>query len=581
MLTIPDEIKELLHQDTCRKNIRIHFPNGERSDICNGLIVKDSVKFTESLNSRDSIKFGLCESPVFECETVGVGNIKGAKIEVSCEIFCDSTVSGAIFQTDLQVYVYPIPYGTFVVSESKRQADMIHRRILAYQQYYYPFVDINQIERGYKSITTEIYPIVPYTPSQFLYTLISITTDFDNMDIFDKTEITGTDIEYNHSTSGNLECHIRYKLWKYDDTTYPRSDLDNIFYLYGENVSDPTLWAAFVQYLQDHHLNVPQNKNMGFVQYNTASSTDYQTGSRIRAQDTNTNRLSGYEYGMDEPFYFYGYFNDLYTYIYVVKDMYVIDTNTNTVKIETGPLYTNYKLYKYALKSAYSGLKTARFSIPGYRRTNWPASYSWFDYSVLKNDFYEYVNAYVELLGLYANKTRNNESNLIDIRQKFGLLPESTLYPGESVLPSGPTGGSILPQDYQSCWYDDEYIKPFGAIRCEYTNTDDDKVDYLYFLTGYDEDNADEYQLYDISQNKAISENKWTDTAITAICSEIASKIGGVTYMPVEFVGRGLPYVEPGDTFEILTKSNDSITTIVLNRTISGEQTLTDSYKSV
>ena len=51
--------------------------------------------------------------------------------------------------------------------------------------------------------------------------------------------------------------------------------------------------------------------------------------------------------------------------------------------------------------------------------------------------------------------------------------------------------------------------------------------------------------------------------------------------MTVDFAGRGLPYVEAGDTFEILTKSNDSITTIVLNRTIKGEQTLTDEYKSV
>jgi hypothetical protein len=50
--------------------------------------------------------------------------------------------------------------------------------------------------------------------------------------------------------------------------------------------------------------------------------------------------------------------------------------------------------------------------------------------------------------------------------------------------------------------------------------------------------------------------------------------------MPVDFVGRGLPYVEAGDTFEVLTKLNDSITTIVLNRTLTGDQTLKDQYKS-
>ena len=83
MISVPDSIKEKLHLDHCQKNIRIHFPNGERSDICNDLIVKDTVNFTESLCSQETLKFGLSEASVFECETVGVGNIKGATIDVS------------------------------------------------------------------------------------------------------------------------------------------------------------------------------------------------------------------------------------------------------------------------------------------------------------------------------------------------------------------------------------------------------------------------------------------------------------------------------------------------------------------
>ena len=132
MLQVPNNIKELLHQDHCEKNIRIHFPNGERSDICNNLIVKDTVSFTESLCSQNTLKFGLCESPIFECEVVGVGNIKGATIEVFCEIHCEPTTEGAVFRPDLGYHVYPIPYGTFVVESSKRQADMIHRKVIAY-----------------------------------------------------------------------------------------------------------------------------------------------------------------------------------------------------------------------------------------------------------------------------------------------------------------------------------------------------------------------------------------------------------------------------------------------------------------
>ena len=98
MISITSEIKELYHQDHCYKNIRIHFPNGERTDICNNLIVKDSVSFTESLCSQNTLKFGLCESPIFECEVVGVGNIKGATIEVSCEIECPATVEDAAWR---------------------------------------------------------------------------------------------------------------------------------------------------------------------------------------------------------------------------------------------------------------------------------------------------------------------------------------------------------------------------------------------------------------------------------------------------------------------------------------------------
>ena len=105
---------------------------------------------------------------------------------------------------------------------------------------------------------------------------------------------------------------------------------------------------------------------------------------------------------------------------------------------------------------------------------------------------------------------------------------------------------------------------------------------YIYYLSGYDEQsNSDLYQTYSLDNNAIIKSTLWTEAQIEEICEYIASNIEGVSYMPVDFVGRGLPYVEAGDTFEILTKSNDSITTIVLNRTLSGEQTLTDSYKSV
>jgi hypothetical protein len=78
-----------------------------------------------------------------------------------------------------------------------------------------------------------------------------------------------------------------------------------------------------------------------------------------------------------------------------------------------------------------------------------------------------------------------------------------------------------------------------------------------------------------------LKSSKYIEAYIYQLCYEIAENLGGVTFMPVKLVGRGLPYVQPGDTFEILTATNDSITTIVLSRTLKGEMVLTDEYVSV
>jgi hypothetical protein len=195
---------------------------------------------------------------------------------------------------------------------------------------------------------------------------------------------------------------------------------------------------------------------------------------------------------------------------------------------------------------------------------------------------YEFLNSFLETQGLFGQYDRNGDFVTKNIQQAFGLTPETALYPGDSIYPQGVTGGKLQPKDYQSCWYDDEYTKPFGAIQCAYKDTNSIDCVFFYYLYGYDETtNSSTYQIYDISDNSIIKNGVWTQAQIQTFCEVIANNVEGVTYMPVDFKGRGLPYVEAGDTFEILTRSNDSITTIVLNHNIVGEQTLTDTYKSV
>ena len=152
MITIPESIKSLLKSDSSRKNFRVHFPNGEREDITNANIVSESVTLTESICSTQQLKIGMCETPSIEFETLGVGYIRGAEIECSLEVICDSTVSGAVYREDIDQYVYPIPYGTFIVDSCKKQADMSHRQIVAYNKIAYKSWEFNDYTKNILSL---------------------------------------------------------------------------------------------------------------------------------------------------------------------------------------------------------------------------------------------------------------------------------------------------------------------------------------------------------------------------------------------------------------------------------------------
>ena len=602
MLQIPDEIKELLHRDSCQKNIRIHFPNGERSDICNNLIVKDSVSFTESLCSQNTLKFGLCESPVFECEVVGVGNIKGATIEVNCEIYCDSSVTGAIWQNDLMAYVYQIPYGTFIVQEAKRQADMNHRKISAYGFVYNSLLyDVNQntalslfelseIQNTSGSsdvgLETLIYETYPYLLNEEDYTytktyindLLSfgmpktwtfkIGNDFYTLQLNfgygglskNTNQILLLDFDYLPTKSDEEILNYLNQIISQLNTDYPNAK---------DTSGNP---FDFKEEIMAYGL---ENMRPVFTyrrsDYTTSSTINYKLftlngGKWVIFNNANTHGFNLQKGGYKFSVYHGGITTNIgSTFYYFTDDAYYCRIPRSEV------VQTSYTLTrtpdKYTDKGFYGGTVTC-------------SGYSYRE-QVEKIDMLKLMKSYAEVNGFFWNVLRDVSKKLY-LKQQFGLTPSQTLYPGSSLYPEGVTGGKLLPNDYQSCWYEDDYTKPFGAIVCNYKNTNNEDCSYTLYLSGFDSDtDTNTYQTYYITDNYIINNSTWTEAQIEDICETIAANIEGVTYMPVEFVGRGLPYVEAGDTFEILTASNDSITTIVLNRTVSGEQVLTDSYKSV
>jgi hypothetical protein len=575
MYPVPNFIKDLLHQDTCKKNIRIHFPDGERSDICNNLIVKDSVSFTESLCSQDALKFGLCEAPKFECETVGVGNIKGARIEVTCELYTD--ISGQ-WKNDLQARVTSIPYGIFYVSECKRQADMNHRKIVAYGITSQLNSGLGCVEKAkfhdYYSTSN-----AKYSFNTFKWIMGNLNMKYYDPAVFDREYLNPVSHTVRlDSMSWGTTGNYKYFTLIFDTVALlfgngytAVSELDNLYQVLAfDNGVDAAFeqTCTFLKMFDCPDEYMPKNYDFKF---------------QINWGITNGGSIGFYQRDIPDgelPIIFFGKIQNC-------TDCQIIVPKSVTVQIKnyfTSEVIDSITINNFVQYPLFTKLTEASGAFDGYNTT-----IKVYDddgvYRLKKpSDFnnINYLSAMLELTGNFGRFARDELFTMINLKQQFGLLPDTDLYPSGSLYPQGVTGGKLFPEDYQSCWYDDEYTKPFGKVVCQYKNTSDKECIFNLYLDGFNSNTPiDTYQVYDISNNEIIKGGTFTKATIRGICETIAANISGVRWMPVDFVGRGLPYVESGDTFEILTKSNDSITTIVLNRTLTGEQTLTDSYKSV
>lgn len=622
MISVPDSIKEKLHLDHCQKNIRIHFPNGERSDICNDLIVKDTVNFTESLCSQETLKFGLSEASVFECETVGVGNIKGATIDVSCEIFCNQSDEGAEWRPDLQHYIYSIPYGTFVVDESKRQSDMNHRKIVAYSG-----ITVQEALKDEISYVLEplyIYKVKASNPellkntilmqsdAAYQYDLMKRISARLNVAVAGDYQYTLVRSAYDTYHTNGLPLPNNYAVALLYDT---RSISDSSAPLRYIEVLEPSMnveeiIARVIEMMADNGFTDESDKKRisEFLRLWFADpySNPIAPFRRLSVPEIVTDKCGSYTYnaythnvcGFESkelfcyplPYYEYrgrGFFSDV-----DVPAGFAILNEQNIIvdSFRYRPTYDNtgvsFRVYTVSSdifgKFIYQQSKVyADFPVSVDGQVTHDYGYVP-DTSVNRQFYLDYSTAAFELQGLFGKVGRKNVIDMLNIQRQFHLVPASDLYPNYDQYPEGVTGGNLLPEDYQTCWYDDEYTKPFGAVHCIYKNTSEEDIDFTMYLPGFDETvPTDSYQTYEISENVILKGGAWTAQFITDICNVIAGNIKGVQFIPVDFMGRGLPYVEAGDTFEILTKSNDSITTIVLNRTLTGEQTLTDTYKSV
>ena len=199
----------------------------------------------------------------------------------------------------------------------------------------------------------------------------------------------------------------------------------------------------------------------------------------------------------------------------------------------------------------------------------------------------EILESYIELEGLFGMSGRDGIFKKIAIGSSLPLYPSEKLFPSETLYPSDGNYELIPQQLWSQVWYDDEYTKPYGSVSTRYrTLIDGEETEAEYTHDMYDFDsedslhNRDDFMVYDLSDNAIIQENVFTESQIASILANMGETIKNVQYMPADINCKGLPYVEVGDTLEVLTNDNGGFNTFSLRRSLRGIQSLKDNHES-
>ena len=609
MLSVPSEIQELCKQDSIKKNFRVHFPNGERTDITNANIVSESVKFTESLCSRDTFKLGLCESPSIEFETVGVGNIKGAEIECSIEIYCDGDVEGAEFKSDLGHYVYSIPYGVFYVDSCERQANMEHRKINAYGKQAQFNWRTNEFEKQLKLFgwynnsakwqftLDEFFQILS---AQYSYKKHKNQMVEHYEEVLRSATYIDDDYYYDITVKANYYSREPFEaneqgivLIQVNPYNYFVEEIDTIKRRISELV--PNISVSAINRLVEPTIDGIAYDS--FYYHNTSTTNpiteshepptqSYYHKSISHPSDKLPNIVSAYVYDKSDATH--NIIADIFVYLpYSItiekslrsssqrEQIYYLTSTPPSIKYfyQTIELSDDSLIeFVFEKSEQTKALRTTSSSSTWITRTEYK-----FDGNY---DVQDKIEAIVELEGKLGNFGRDGVISLFTLTNNFGLYPSDTLYPDTELYPQESNGGFVTRSQYQSAWYDDELAKPYGMVEVTYKDSTTHEDTYLNLLIAEDYyDKIDAYRVYSISDNYMIKNYEFSETQINGFLENIANALKNIRYMPSKVTMKALPYLESGDVINVITKTS-GFETLILNHTISGIQSLKDNIEA-
>lgn len=600
MLTVPVQIKTLYKTDGVYKNFRAHFPNGERADITNSDIVRESLSFTESICSDNMLRFGGCERSSISFETVGVENILGLWIECGIEI--DTTSLSAADLTAIQadpgdgVLVlaadsdigrgyYRIPLGVFQVQSCPRDHQaMTHRQVSALSPKPWR---VSPVEAGKMNWWAGGKK---YTVNALAFVLACI--------------------------GANDPAFMTTEGWVKTQKSFPTPStytMANSALLTDENGDTVTVsYSANVRAYLIPWYNMADSSPLGALSLgdlDAAGLADFIRTCCAEAEiDWDASNIKGYAEAVTGP-------DDFMRLVMggVMPSVLWLDPFSNWNYTRTvlegdiavlsgqGPSYDDAQRYRQSVMQG----GNLRFVIPESIQVSFsrsagtpysesfstgisnkqPKAWVW---SNSQTDPLALMSLKLPLAGQVTGQVNsssrittwsswNAPKKMDELISGYMELKGIMLYPGrgevKQVRLSRLSPVSILPGEYENVWWDDYNISPVGRVTYRY-GENHDKTGRVTVGSGA--------SVYDLRDNAVLSavEAKPTDIQafIKAGLKPALKELGG--YCPAEIEMPAWPWLEPGDRLNIQTEDGVTVATYLLKRTISGVQMLRDSIEA-
>lgn len=576
MLNIPDSIKALFNRDECRKNFRVHFPNGEHADLTNSDIVRESVIFSESVCTQNILRFGLTEGSSIEFETVGIPNIMGMTIECSCEVDTSSLTYAEILSiwqlqriydgeivldgdSDLEYGFFRIHYGVFRVESCPRNhGAMTHRKVTAYTV----IGQMNPFEDQKLAL-----PLLGNTYKPSAYALADSLMGYRDKNYLTDRGYSGTSLPFDGSRSYTLSAsyytysHGRITISARIDYDYV-DELPNISSLYkidfGQNSYSGVI-DGVIQYLQAADVNPASGDYTWDELAFQLIGNEYlpSVGYMVETWD-GQQRSVGSVYFAESNYSFYPLRNfdggTVECYMRVPKKITLTGGVESSVVLDVFGI----QLAKYQKAAPTPSLDLLFTSAEDVQIPNDFAPQQTITGSSFAGAFTasEFLNAFLELNASYGRPTRSG---------------------GYTVMRLDATSPvSISSGQYKEMWWDEYDVEPIGTVRYGFTDAAGETrlVDFRFSSAGR--------SVYDMSDNLVLHSLQWqSSTSIEWILSQLfIPHLGGLPFTPIDLSMRGFPYLEAGDAISVTAEDGTVVKSYILAQELSGIQILTADVSS-